>query len=94
MTSKAEFSSESPVLFLYISSIYVATTHLATTFYKKMDRPNPSLPWSREDGLLASYTHASSSKTLFISDNFYDFCSCAYGYVASEDNTDISIWLN
>ena len=28
MTSEAEFSSESPVLFLYICSIYVATTHL------------------------------------------------------------------
>ena len=33
-----EFSSESPVLFLYICSIYVATTHLATIFYNKMEQ--------------------------------------------------------
>ena len=37
MTLKAEFSSESPVLFLYISSIHVAPTDLATIFYKKME---------------------------------------------------------
>ena len=36
--SKAEFSGESPVLFLYICSIYVAITHVATIFYKKMDQ--------------------------------------------------------
>ena len=40
MTSKAEFSSESLVLFLYIFSIYVAATHLATTFYKNMEHKN------------------------------------------------------
>ena len=34
MMSKAEFSNL--VLFQYIYSIYVATTHLATIFYKKM----------------------------------------------------------
>ena len=34
MMSKAEFISENLILFLYICSIYVATTHLATTFYK------------------------------------------------------------
>ena len=38
MTSKAEVNSESPVLFLYICSIYVALTHLATIFYKKMEQ--------------------------------------------------------
>ena len=38
MTSKAEFSSESPNQFLYICSIYVAPTHLATIFYKKMEQ--------------------------------------------------------
>ena len=38
MTSKAEFSSESMVQFLYICSIYVAPTHLATIFYRKMER--------------------------------------------------------
>ena len=37
MTSKAEFSGESGVHFLYIFSIYVATTHLTTKFYKKME---------------------------------------------------------
>ena len=34
MTSKAEFSKESPVQGLYICSIYVAKTHLADIFYK------------------------------------------------------------
>ena len=38
VTSKAEFSSESPDQFLYICSICVATTHLATIFYKKMEK--------------------------------------------------------
>ena len=38
VTSKAEFSSESAVLFLYTFLIYVATTHLATKFYKKWKR--------------------------------------------------------
>ena len=38
VTLKAEFSSESPVLCLDICSIYVATTHLATIFYKKMEQ--------------------------------------------------------
>ena len=40
VTSKAEFSSEteSPDQFLYICSIYVAPTHLATIFYKKMEQ--------------------------------------------------------
>ena len=38
MTSKAEFSSESPYQLLYICSIHVATTHLATIFYKKMEQ--------------------------------------------------------
>ena len=41
MTSKAEFSSEEcgPVsLSLYIFLIYVGTTHLATKFYKKMEK--------------------------------------------------------
>ena len=36
MTSKVDFSSASPAMFLYIFSIYVATTQLATIFYKKM----------------------------------------------------------
>ena len=35
---KAEFSSESPVLFLYICSIYVATTRLAIIYHKKMEK--------------------------------------------------------
>ena len=38
MTSKTEFSSESAFQFLYIFSIYVATTHLATKFYKKIEK--------------------------------------------------------
>ena len=38
MTSKAECSSESPDQLLYICSIYVAPTHLATIFYKKMEQ--------------------------------------------------------
>ena len=38
MTSKTAFRSESAVLLLYIFSIYVATTHLATIFYKKKEK--------------------------------------------------------
>ena len=37
VTSKAEFSSERPALFIYICSIYVATTQLTTILYKKME---------------------------------------------------------
>ena len=38
VTSKVEFSSESPDQFLYICSIYIAPTHLATIFYKEMEQ--------------------------------------------------------
>ena len=38
MTSKAEFSSESPDQFLYICLIYVTTTQLTSIFYKKMEQ--------------------------------------------------------
>ena len=37
MTSKAEFSRVR-AFFIYICSIYVATTYLATIFYKKMEQ--------------------------------------------------------
>ena len=38
MTSKAEFSWESSVQFPYICSVYVATTHLDSIFYEKMEQ--------------------------------------------------------
>ena len=38
LKSKAEIRSESAVLFLYIFSIFVAATHLATKLYKKMEK--------------------------------------------------------
>ena len=38
MASKAEFRIESPDQFLFIGSIYVAPTHLATICYKQMEQ--------------------------------------------------------
>ena len=38
MTSKTEFSSESTVLFLFIFSTYVTTTHLNTKFYNQIEK--------------------------------------------------------
>ena len=38
MMSKAECSSQTPDQLLYIYSIYITPTHLATIFYKKMEQ--------------------------------------------------------